>query len=320
MNKKNDPSNGIVGTFEPLGEALLGSEEGDEIDVLIGNHLRRAVVVKVEHEVEQDSDHVRSHAPEHNDATRQRTKSDDEGSVALEPSVEAVSKIDVSSLRISSLKSVIQRKFCSQCGKECLESILICPHCGKSTFDSLPPQKKFDIATEKNNGLLQAPRLDPNAFYDPDYRSTLRVLGVKIIDHFGPVTHKHLCQKIARMHGFQRTGTKIRELIWAAVHNERQTQKDPFGEDIFWPHHQIPQEVLKFRGLEVLGDKRAREHVPYPEKIGLALEAINRRDPLGHMAVCFCLGRLTASTRTELEELIQKAKRVNEKDENPDNC
>ena len=85
--QKNDPASGIVGTFEPLGEALLGSEEGDEIDVLIDRRLRRAVVEKVEREREEND--TECAAPEHNGAPAQRTRRIDERSSRSDRGVEA---------------------------------------------------------------------------------------------------------------------------------------------------------------------------------------------------------------------------------------
>ena len=262
--RQNDPSSGIVSTFEPLGEALLGSEEGDEIDVLIGSHLRRAVVEKVERE--RDANDMECAASEHNDAPDQRTS------------------------------GISERSSRSDRGAEARNS----------------QNDEFGTDALEKNTVRRPPRLNPDAFYDPDYRFTLRNFAVEIIDRFGPITHRHLCQKIARLHRFQRTGSQIRRTVWAAVHKERQIQKGPSGENIFWPRHQTPQEVLEFRGLEFDGDERAWKQVPHPEKLGLALEAIstrNRRDPLTYVVDRLGLGRLTVSTRMELEELLSEAER-----------
>ncbi len=43
----NVPDHGIVHTDRPLGQALLGAEESDEIDVLVGNFVREAVIERV---------------------------------------------------------------------------------------------------------------------------------------------------------------------------------------------------------------------------------------------------------------------------------
>lgn len=40
----HDPSNGVIGHGTPLGEALLDSEEGEEVELLVGHRLRRAIV------------------------------------------------------------------------------------------------------------------------------------------------------------------------------------------------------------------------------------------------------------------------------------
>ena len=45
---ENKPDKGIIHINQPLGEALLGAEEGDEIDVLIGSRVRQAQVLAVE--------------------------------------------------------------------------------------------------------------------------------------------------------------------------------------------------------------------------------------------------------------------------------
>lgn len=44
---KNDPQQGVVHIEEPLGASLLGAEEGDEIEVLIGSYVRKALIEKV---------------------------------------------------------------------------------------------------------------------------------------------------------------------------------------------------------------------------------------------------------------------------------
>ena len=47
-----------------------------------------------------------------------------------------------------------------------------------------------------------------------------------------------------------------------------------------------------------------------------ALSASNRSDPLKSMVSRLGLGRLTAKTKAELEELLRDAKRIKEDDEN----
>jgi len=45
---RNEPENGIINISTDLGEALLGAELSEEVDVLIGSYLRRGVIEKID--------------------------------------------------------------------------------------------------------------------------------------------------------------------------------------------------------------------------------------------------------------------------------
>ena len=45
--EENAPNKGYVHIDQPLGEALLGAEEGDEIEVLVGSYVRKALVERI---------------------------------------------------------------------------------------------------------------------------------------------------------------------------------------------------------------------------------------------------------------------------------
>ena len=44
---QSDPSHGVIHCDKPVAKALLGAEEGDEVEVLIGSYLRPAVLEKI---------------------------------------------------------------------------------------------------------------------------------------------------------------------------------------------------------------------------------------------------------------------------------
>ncbi len=67
--KLNAPDQGIVHVKEPLGRALLGMEEGDEIEVLIGSYLREAIIERVTKAAADE--YVESHStPSHSGGSR----------------------------------------------------------------------------------------------------------------------------------------------------------------------------------------------------------------------------------------------------------
>ena len=43
----SDPGNGVIYFDTPIAKALLGAEEGDEVDVLVGSYVRPAVVESI---------------------------------------------------------------------------------------------------------------------------------------------------------------------------------------------------------------------------------------------------------------------------------
>ncbi|MGH9809382.1 MAG: GreA/GreB family elongation factor, partial [Terriglobia bacterium] len=43
----SNPSQGIIGHQTPVAKALLGAEEGDEVEVLVGSYVRPAIVESI---------------------------------------------------------------------------------------------------------------------------------------------------------------------------------------------------------------------------------------------------------------------------------
>lgn len=154
----------------------------------------------------------------------------------------------------------------------------------------------------------------PDRFYEPGYSRVVTRLAGAVIDAEGPITFKLLSERIARLHGFQRTGSEIKKVIWAAIHRGRRYTPGPDGQKIFWPKDVEPQPHLPFRGLKVNGQDRGWADVPYPEKLGLALDVMRRAKPDEDIpAACAArigLGRLRAATRTELTDIAEAAKRL----------
>src|SRR5690606_41038005 len=81
---------------------------------------------------------------------------------------------------------------------------------------------------------------DPTRFYEPDYRPKLQRMAATIIDGEGPITFKRLTDRIARAHGFQRTGRQISSTVWAACRRLRRYASTPDGHKVFWPEGPDP--------------------------------------------------------------------------------
>jgi len=252
-DKRNDPSNGIVHVGEPLGSALLSAEEGDEIEVLVGNLVRRALIERV---VKGKPEAV-------------------DGAKRTEPNVPP------------------------------------------PQIDNGTNRKTSDNVADSGTSLLgrgapkAGPRLNPDRFYELEYRDVVQSLGTEFIDRLGPLTFKHLSDLIARAHGFQRTGSQIKKQVWAAVSRIRQSSRTPNGETVFWPHGVAPVLTFPFRTLTVKDDQRVWSDVPYPERLGLAVEVLqagSSEDPAAEISARIGYTRLREATRGELEALVVAAR------------
>ncbi len=155
--------------------------------------------------------------------------------------------------------------------------------------------------------------LSAEQFYDQAYLPVIERLAGSLIDLLGPITFRHLSTKIARAHGFQKTGSQIKKRIWAAISKKRCSTKSPDEETIFWPENTESRDVVPFRGLQPQGEDRTWKDVPYPEKLGLAVSILqeSHEDPVNRLAAQIGLGRLRQTTKTELEKLFQDARSCN---------
>jgi len=135
-------------------------------------------------------------------------------------------------------------------------------------------------------------------------------MAATIIDGEGPITFKCLTDRIARAHGFQRTGRQISSTVWAACRRLRRYASTPDGHKVFWPEGTEPAEHFVFRGLTVNGERREWREVPYPEKLWLVRKVLEQGpdDPARAVAQLIGLGRISTNFRNEIAALVDRVK------------
>lgn len=153
--------------------------------------------------------------------------------------------------------------------------------------------------------------LSSERFYDNDYLPIIEEVGKWLVDQTGPITFKYLSTKIARAHGFQRTGSQIRKQVWAAISKQRKYNKTPDQQTVFWPDGIEITEVYDFNSV-ANDQERNWVDTPYPEKLGLAVSVVREGcvNPVDRMAFLIGLGRLRQATKDELEAILEKAKDI----------
>ena len=156
-------------------------------------------------------------------------------------------------------------------------------------------------------------KLSAERFYEDDYLPVITDASKWFIDKSGPITFKYLSTKIARIHGFNRTGSQIKKRVWAAVSNHRTHKKSIDSQTVFWPKNMEAKDFCDFQKNNI-DNERGWSDVPYPEKLGLAIQINNANhiDPVSFMAKEIGLERIKKTTKDELEELLSKARDITE--------
>ena len=166
---------------------------------------------------------------------------------------------------------------------------------------------EVDSAPETGQ-TCESPRasFDGVSFHDPAYRPRLRAIATTIIDTEGPITFKRLSDRIARAHGFKRTGHQISSTVWAACNRIRPNTATPDGHKIFWPESMEPVGELQFRGFLLEGESREWREVPYPEKVWLvkSIAATGHDDLSRAVAEAIGIGRVTTQFREEISGIF----------------
>jgi very-short-patch-repair endonuclease/DNA polymerase III delta prime subunit len=150
-----------------------------------------------------------------------------------------------------------------------------------------------------------APKAD--RFYDPTYRPILRQMATHVITMEGPIFDDLLVRRIARFHGFQRTGQQIRETVVNVIDGSfpRTAEGD---RKVFWPEGSArTMETCRLGGSDV----RDHSDIPEAELVALARRHLSMGTTIAEavvgMAADLDLGRLRQSTRQRFENIARLA-------------
>jgi very-short-patch-repair endonuclease len=242
--------------------------------------------------------------------------------------LDAARAIDVVHNRLSALLEADRVKFAGQHAEKANVPYRAAPGESSTVDSDNDPASSAEVETTPP--LVDSPSVDTgsptplftspalagvsaSSFYEDAYRPVLQNLCLDLIDHFGPITFGYLAAKIARAHGFQRTGSEIKKTVLAAIGKRRPASRTADDETVFWPEGSKPQIHTVYRGREVMGDPRGWSDTPYPEKLGLAvatLRTLSVDAAPAAMALQIGLGRLRNTTKQEMMGLLKVAENL----------
>ena len=148
-------------------------------------------------------------------------------------------------------------------------------------------------------------------FFGDDYDDELKRMARAVLEKEGPIRDDLLTRRIARAHGFARTGGRIKDRVLALLPNVTVT-KESVG-NFLWPTDSPPP-LIPFRRPHPGDERRSLDEIPMPELIGLVRsrpDLAASDDPAIAFAREIGLARLAKLALERLEEAIERANKLN---------
>jgi len=166
------------------------------------------------------------------------------------------------------------------------------------------------IQYRDNQCELQAPSPSigaaPALFFEPSYDQELSRMVTEIIEQEGPILDEVLARRIARRHGWQRTGTRISDRVTRLASEVGRKTKEDVG-TFFWPRDHVEGETILFR----VGLERSLDEICMQELVALATELIGKGQSdegvIAEMAKAVGLQRLRTASRPRLLSALNRA-------------
>lgn len=144
-------------------------------------------------------------------------------------------------------------------------------------------------------------------FFDDDYSRELREMTLAVIEAEGPVRDDVVARRVARAHGFARTGARIRDRVLSLVPEVTATTEE--AGRFLWASEK-PLETVPFRYAGPGDERRSLEEVPMQELVGLVqsrTDLATSDDAALALAREVGLARLAKSARQRLETAVELA-------------
>lgn len=148
--------------------------------------------------------------------------------------------------------------------------------------------------------------VDPDQFFEFGYRGVLREMIQAVVETESPLRTDILAQRIARVHGWLRTGGKIRDRI--NLHLEEFDKTHETSGEFIWRQGTVT-DVLVYRPPADEIARRSITDIPLAELVSVVAAhpgLLNEQDPARELARLLGVERLAATPRARLEEAIAK--------------
>lgn len=143
-------------------------------------------------------------------------------------------------------------------------------------------------------------------FEDPDYLPTLARLIGHVLSQEAPIAEDVLVTRIARIHGFQRAGDRIRERVLKVTKRNHQIRRDPSGGRFVWNAQQSPELWVRARAPADDAAVRGIDEIATEELLA-AMSIVDAADIVSGVARYFGIKRVSATARSRIEKAVQRS-------------
>lgn len=153
-----------------------------------------------------------------------------------------------------------------------------------------------------------APSLKPDSFQDAAYDSTLEVVIRRVLEQEAPILDKALVDRVARAHGFKRSGRLIRERVLELAERHFYFQSDPEENhgDFVWLSADDSQRWNCYRVPESEEDVRFAEEICCEELVAAA-RVVDGESLAHEVARIFHIRRLSAAAKERISAMVRRA-------------
>jgi very-short-patch-repair endonuclease len=175
---------------------------------------------------------------------------------------------------------------------------------------SQPPSPEDQSLTHEAESVYQTAQLaaerfpaDPDLFHADEYKPRLTEMIDYVIEHEGPIHEEILIRRIARYHGFKRSGNQIQEIVLAIAKCRKSHTRETVG-IFFWPieHFDSRRTPARYQGRD--DEMRKVEYICLEELSAISRQlAIN--DPV-ELARTLGISRLSQFARERITEAMEE--------------
>ncbi|MDR3427891.1 DUF3320 domain-containing protein [Silvimonas sp.] len=146
--------------------------------------------------------------------------------------------------------------------------------------------------------MRSPPLIKPDISYESSYYPALRKLIAHVVQQEGPIAESQLGNRIARAHGFQRSGSRIHNRVMHLACNQHHVVSDGGATPFVWNDQNAAAKGVPARF------PASEDHIRQIKDIAKAeLKSAGSKDP-AEIARLFAVRRLTSTARARIESAL----------------